>query len=96
MASTSGPIAATFPASHPYPAWTASSPMGFGMPTHRAVHVAAPGQALALAEVETTSPQREHVRITVAACGVCGTDQAFVAGGFPGMSWPLTPGPHST
>ncbi len=39
------------------------------MPTHRAVHVAAPGQALALAEVETTSPQREHVRITVAPSG---------------------------
>jgi alcohol dehydrogenase len=62
------------------------------MPTHRAVHVAAPGQALALAEVETTSPQRNHVRIDVAACGVCGTDQALVAGGFPGMSWPLTLG----
>ncbi|HEY6577242.1 MAG TPA: alcohol dehydrogenase catalytic domain-containing protein [Mycobacterium sp.] len=62
------------------------------MPTHRAVHVAAPGQALALAEVETTSPPRDHVRISVAACGVCGTDHVFVNGGFPDMSWPLTPG----
>ena len=26
------------------------------------------------------------------ACGICGTDAHFVAGEFPGMSWPLTPG----
>jgi alcohol dehydrogenase len=32
------------------------------------------------------------VRIAVAACGVCGTDHAFVNGGFPGLSWPVTPG----
>lgn len=62
------------------------------MPSHKAVHVAAPGQALLLAEVETTSPPRDHVRIAVAACGVCGTDHVFVNGGFPDMTWPLTPG----
>jgi alcohol dehydrogenase len=62
------------------------------MPTHRAVHVAAPGQALLLAEVETTSPPRDHVRIAVKAAGVCGTDHAFVNGFMPGLSWPLTPG----
>jgi len=45
-----------------------------------------------LAEVETASPPRDHVRIAVAACGVCGTDHGFVNGGFPGMTWPLTPG----
>jgi alcohol dehydrogenase len=45
-----------------------------------------------LTDVETTSPPRDHVRIAVAACGVCGTDQGFVHGGFPGMQWPLTPG----
>lgn len=28
----------------------------------------------------------------MAACGVCGTDQGIVNGGFPGLSWPLTPG----
>ncbi len=28
----------------------------------------------------------------VTACGVCGTDREFVNGGFPNMSWPLTPG----
>jgi alcohol dehydrogenase len=62
------------------------------MPTHRAVHIAAPGQPLTLAEVETTSPQRDHVRIAVAACGVCGTDHVFANGGFPDMTWPLTLG----
>ena len=62
------------------------------MPTHKAVHVASAGAALIVADVETTPPPRDHVRIAVAACGVCGTDQAFVSGGFPGLSWPLTPG----
>jgi len=62
------------------------------MSTHRAVHVQSPGEPLTLADVETTPPGRDHVRITVAACGVCGTDHGFVNGGFPGMSWPLTPG----
>ena len=62
------------------------------MPTHRAVHVAAAGAPLELVDVETQSPQRDHVRIAVAACGVCGTDREFVAGHFPGLTWPLTPG----
>lgn len=30
--------------------------------------------------------------MAVAACGVCGTDQAIVNGGFPGTTWPVTPG----
>jgi len=47
---------------------------------------------LELAEVETVSPARDEVRLTVTACGVCGTDRAFVHGGFPNMSWPLTLG----
>lgn len=62
------------------------------MSTHKAVHVAAAGEPLVLADVETTSPPRDHVRITVAACGVCGTDHGFVNGGFPGLQWPITPG----
>ncbi|MDH6676073.1 alcohol dehydrogenase [Rhodococcus sp. LBL1] len=62
------------------------------MSTHRAVHVQSPGEALKLADVETKSPEPGHVRIAVAACGVCGTDRGFVSGGFPGLSWPLTPG----
>ena len=62
------------------------------MPTHQAVHVAESGAPLTLTEVETTSPARGQVRIDVAACGVCGTDHAFVNGAFPGLTWPLTPG----
>ncbi|WP_029117941.1 alcohol dehydrogenase catalytic domain-containing protein [Mycobacterium sp. URHB0044] len=62
------------------------------MPTHKAVHVEAAGQPLTLTDVETTSPPRDHVRIAVAASGVCGTDHAVVNGGFPGLSWPVTPG----
>src|ERR1700712_1665631 len=60
------------------------------MPTHKAVHVAEAGGPLTLADVETVSPSRDHVRITVAACGVCGTDREFHEGHFPGMTWPLT------
>lgn len=62
------------------------------MSTHQAVHVAAADEPLRLVDVETTSPGRDHVRIDVAACGVCGTDHAFVTGAFPGIQWPLTPG----
>jgi len=62
------------------------------MSKHQAIHVQSAGGALELANVETTSPSRDHVRIAVSACGVCGTDRAFVSGAFPGMSWPLTLG----
>jgi alcohol dehydrogenase len=62
------------------------------MANHKAVQVGEAGAALTLAEVETTSPPRDHVRIEVAACGVCGTDREFHAGHFPGMQWPLTLG----
>lgn len=50
------------------------------------------GAPLVLSDVETTSPPRDHVRIAVAACGVCGTDHGIVNGAFPGMTWPITPG----
>jgi alcohol dehydrogenase len=62
------------------------------MPTHKAVHVAEAGGELTLADVETSSPSRDHVRISVNACGVCGTDREFHEGHFPGMTWPLTMG----
>lgn len=62
------------------------------MPTHRAVHVPSAGAALELVDAETTPPGRDQVRLTVGACGICGTDAHFVNGGFPGISWPLTPG----
>jgi alcohol dehydrogenase len=62
------------------------------VPTHKAVLVESAGAALTLADVETSPPPRDHVRIAVAACGVCGTDHGIVNGGFPGMTWPVTPG----
>ncbi len=62
------------------------------MSTHQAVHVPGAGEPFTLVDVETASPARDHVRIAVSACGVCGTDHAFVSGAFPGISWPLTPG----
>lgn len=62
------------------------------MPTHRAVQVLSAGAALELVDAETTPPGRDQVRLTVGACGICGTDAHFINGGFPGISWPLTPG----
>ncbi|MFE9324345.1 alcohol dehydrogenase catalytic domain-containing protein [Nocardia sp. NPDC052278] len=62
------------------------------MSTHQAVHVQSAGAALKLVDVETQAPPRDHVRLAVSACGICGTDRAFVSGAFPDMSWPLTPG----
>lgn len=62
------------------------------MPTHQAVRIQSAGGPLELADVETVAPGRDEVRLTVTACGVCGTDRAFVHGGFPNISWPLTPG----
>jgi alcohol dehydrogenase len=62
------------------------------MPTHKAVMVESAGASLTLTDVDTTSPPRDHVRIAVAACGVCGTDQGIVHGGFPDMTWPVIPG----
>lgn len=62
------------------------------MPTHQAVRIQTEGGPLELAEVDTRPPGRDEVRIAVTACGICGTDRAFVNGGFPNMSWPLTPG----
>lgn len=62
------------------------------MATHKAVQVASVGAPLELAEVETHAPGRGEVRISVTACGICGTDAHFVNGGFPDMTWPLTLG----
>jgi D-arabinose 1-dehydrogenase-like Zn-dependent alcohol dehydrogenase len=62
------------------------------MTSHKAVHVKSAGAPLELVEVETKSPPPGEVRIAVGACGICGTDAHFVSGGFPGMTWPLTPG----
>lgn len=62
------------------------------MSSHRAVHVQSTGGPLQLVDADTPSRGRDQVRIAVSACGPCGTYRAFVNGGLPAMSWPLTPG----
>ncbi len=62
------------------------------MATHRAVHVPSAGAAFELVDAETKPPGRDEVRLTVTACGICGTDQGIAHGGFPGLSWPVTLG----
>jgi D-arabinose 1-dehydrogenase-like Zn-dependent alcohol dehydrogenase len=62
------------------------------MRTHQAVHVESANGPLQLVEVEPTPPPTGHVRIEVHACVICGTDREFVHGGFPNITWPLTPG----
>jgi D-arabinose 1-dehydrogenase-like Zn-dependent alcohol dehydrogenase len=62
------------------------------MSTHRAVQMQAPNGPLELTEAETRPPGRGEARLAVKACGICGTDRAFAAGGFPNMTWPLTLG----
>src|SRR6201991_3753433 len=66
--------------------------LGSSMTTHKAVHAASANAPLTIVDVETSPPGPGHVRIAVAACGVCGTDHGFLSGGFPGMTWPLTLG----
>ncbi len=61
------------------------------MPTFQAVQVEFSGGPLRLVDVEISAPGRDHVRIDVAACGVCGTDRGILNGAFP-VSWPVTPG----
>ncbi|MBB2988566.1 alcohol dehydrogenase [Mycolicibacterium iranicum] len=60
--------------------------------THTAVQVASANESLTVVEVETPSTPPGHVRLSVAACGVCGTDREFHAGHFPGLQWPITLG----
>ena len=62
------------------------------MSTHKAVQVPSANEALTVVEVDTVSPPPGHVRLDVAACGVCGTAREFHAGHFPGLQWPLTLG----
>ncbi len=62
------------------------------MATHQAAQIESAGEPLHIVEVQTTPPGPDQVRVAVSACGICGTDRAFVSGGFPDMSWPLTLG----
>jgi D-arabinose 1-dehydrogenase-like Zn-dependent alcohol dehydrogenase len=58
----------------------------------RVVQVAAPGAPLELVEREVPNPGNGEVRIRVEACGVCHSDAFTVAGGYPGIRYPIVPG----
>jgi alcohol dehydrogenase len=60
--------------------------------TFRAAQVATAGADFTLADHELVPPPPLHVRVKVDACGVCHTDSDFVAGHYPGLQFPLTPG----
>ena len=60
--------------------------------TIRAAQVAEPGGPFSIVERELPEPARGHVRVAVEACGVCGSDAAFVNAMFPNVTFPLTCG----
>jgi len=57
-----------------------------------AVRVSQPNQPLEFVEVDAPEPADGHVRIAVEACGICHSDSLTVAGVYPGISYPRTPG----
>jgi alcohol dehydrogenase len=62
------------------------------MPNTRSAQIAEPGGKFAIVEHELPEPGPGHVRLTVEACGICGTDPAFVNAAFPDVAFPLTCG----
>ncbi len=62
------------------------------MSTIRQAQIAEAGGRFSLVEQELPEPGRGHVRLAVEACGVCGTDPAFVNAALPGVMFPLTCG----
>ena len=62
------------------------------MATYRSAQITEPGAGFDLVERPLPDPGPGHVRLVVEACGICGTDPAFVNGAFPGLTFPLTCG----
>jgi alcohol dehydrogenase len=62
------------------------------MPTFRAAQVAEPHGPFSIVERELSEPGRDHVRITVEACGVCHSDSAFIDAALPNVTFPLVAG----
>jgi alcohol dehydrogenase len=60
--------------------------------TIRTIQVDRPDGELRLTSRELPDLGPDDVRVSVEACGICGTDHAFVANALPGLSFPLTPG----
>lgn len=62
------------------------------MSSYRVAQVAAPSGPFEIVEREVPRPGPRHVRIAVEACGICHSDDFFVSGGLPGVSFPVVPG----
>ncbi|MFD5871946.1 alcohol dehydrogenase [Streptomyces sp. NPDC060322] len=62
------------------------------MATYRAAQVATANGPFEIVEREVTGPGPGHVRLSVEACGICHSDDAFVSDGMPGVRFPLVPG----
>ena len=58
----------------------------------RAIQVRKPGEPLELVEIPVPEPGPGEVRVRVRACGICHSDMFTVAGAWPGISYPRTPG----
>ncbi|PTR38958.1 alcohol dehydrogenase [Rhodococcus sp. OK611] len=62
------------------------------MSTIRTVQVDHPNAELRLTTREIPDPGPGQVRVTVEACGICHSDDAFVTNALPGVTFPVTPG----
>ncbi len=62
------------------------------MPFMKAIQVKAPGADFELVQTEVPEPKEREVLIKVQACGVCHGDAIVKYGGFPGLTYPRTPG----
>jgi alcohol dehydrogenase len=60
--------------------------------TFRTAQVSSAGAPFTIADRELLAPPAHQVRVEVHACGICHTDSDFVAGHYPGLQFPLTPG----
>lgn len=58
----------------------------------RVVQVSRPGGPFELVEREIPTPGPGHVRVAVAACGICHSDTLTKDGTFPGIRYPRVPG----
>ena len=62
------------------------------MPLMKAITVKAPGADFELVQKEIPEPKEHEALIKVQACGVCRGDALVKYGGYPGLTYPRTPG----
>ena len=62
------------------------------MPLMKAITVRAPGADFELVQKEIPEPKEHEALIKVQACGVCHGDALVKYGGYPGLTYPRTPG----